>query len=238
LSQEHWESPYYHAVTGPIPPKSPILKGGPFRDLPDGITLRYATAVDEALPSVIALTAKERERLATFGRVDRQRSFILGRTAARTLLAERLGCDPAAVPLVIIADGALDVPNHPLRVSIAHTGTGADTLALAGIAEQPVGVDLERIVPRLPDLYRRILHSEEYPLLDTLGLDHDAAQVLLWSLKEAVLKGLQTGFQRAAQSVRLSEVHDGCARADTGDDSLWTLRYARRNDVWITVAWR
>lgn len=238
MSQEHRESPYYHPVTGRIAPKPPNLRDGPFSGLPHGITLRYATSPGDVLPKDTALTTPERERLATFGRVDRQRSFILGRTAARTLLAERLGCAPVDVPLVVIADGALDVPDHPLRVSIAHTGTGADTLALAGVGEQPIGVDLERIVPRLPDLYRRILHPDEYPLLKEIDLDHNTAQVLLWSLKESVLKGLQTGFQRAAQSVRLADVRDGYARADTGDGPQWTLRYTRRDNVWVTLAWR
>ena len=215
----------------------PILTDGPFGDLPADLALRYAGVANEEFPAADALTVDEHERMRSFGREDRQRSFILGRTAARTLLAERLGCAPSEVPIEIIADGALDVPGHLLRVSIAHTGKARDTLALAAIGERPVGVDLERIQPRLPTLYTRILHPNEYPLLDALGLDHNTAQVLLWSLKEAVLKGLQTGFQRAAQSVRLSSLVEGQAHADSGDGQHWRLRYTRRGDVWVTVAW-
>src|SRR5690606_35435787 len=98
------------------------------------------------------------------------------------------------------------------------------------------GLDLERIQPRHPRLYRRILRPDEHALLDALPLDHDAAQTLLWSLKEAVLKGLQTGFRRAAHSVHLQDVADGRAFADAGDGAVWTLRYGRRGDFWVSVA--
>jgi 4'-phosphopantetheinyl transferase len=225
-------------VTGQTEENSPILNPVTALEIPDDLALVYASAANPHALSEKALSAEERGRLSTFGREDRRCSFILGRTAARTLLAERMGIAPPDVPLHIIADGALDVPGHPLRVSIAHTGKAAQILAMAAVAARPVGVDLERIAPRVPDLYRRILRPDEYALLDALGLDHNTAQVLLWSLKEAVLKGLRTGFQRAAQSVYLTDVGEGAARADTGDGASWMLRYARRDDLWVTVAWQ
>ena len=191
--------------------------------LPDDVALRFAALDERGDAPLDVLTHAERAQLARFRVRDRQRAFALGRTAVRHLLAERIGCPPERAPLGLLDTGAPIVEGHPLYVSISHAGKGEETLAAAVLAPRPVGLDLERIVPRLPHLYRRILHPDEYDLLHTDGYDHDTAQVLLWSLKEAVLKGIGTGFQRAAQTVRLSEVGDGHAQADTGD-GIWTLR--------------
>jgi len=205
-------------------------------DLPDDVALRFAVPDARGAAPLDALSPAERARLATFAHPDRRLGFALGRTAARRLLAERLGCPPEAVPLALAASGAPVVSGHPLHVSIAHAGRGADTLAAAVAAARPVGLDLERITPRRPDLYRRILRPDEHALLDALPLGHDEAQTLLWSLKEAVLKGLHTGLRRAARTVHLQDVRDGAAVADAGEGSVWVLRYGRRGAFWVVVA--
>lgn len=205
-------------------------------DLPPDVALRFVTPDTGGAAPVDVLTDEERVRLASFAYADRRLGFALGRTAARLLLAERLGCDPRAVPLALADGGAPLVEGHPLYVSISHAGRGPETLAAAAVAERPVGLDIEWIRPLHPNLYRRILAPDEYALLDALPLGHDEAQALLWSLKEAVLKGLQTGFRRSALSVHLADVGDGRARADAGGGSTWTLGYGRRGGFWVAVA--
>lgn len=203
--------------------------------LPDDVGLRFAAPSTGAAPPDV-LSRAERERLATFGHPDRRLGFVLGRTAARELLAERLGCAPADVPLVVAPSGAPVVAGDDLHVSIAHAGRGAESLAAAAVAPRRLGLDLERIQPRRADLYQRILRPEEYALLDRLPLDHDAAQTLLWSLKEAVLKGLHTGLRRSTRSIHLVSLGDGRAQADAGDGSHWALHYGRRGGCWVSVA--
>ena len=205
--------------------------------LPPDVALRFAALDDRGEAPTEVLTPEERVQLARYKVLDRRRSFALGRTAARRLLAERIGCPPEQAPLALLDSGAPVVEGHPLYVSITHAGKGEETLAAAAVAERPVGLDLERIVARTPTLYRRILHPDEYGLLRTDGLGHDEAQVLLWSLKEAVLKGIGTGFQRAAQTVRLTDVGGGRACADAGDGA-WALHYTRRDPFWVAVALR
>jgi 4'-phosphopantetheinyl transferase len=205
-------------------------------DLPPGVALRFAAPAARGAEPLDALTPEERARAASFALADRRLGFALGRTAARGLLAERLGCAPQAVPLTLADGGAPVVAGHPLFVSISHAGRGAETLAAAAVAERPVGLDLEWIRPLRPDLYRRILAPDEYGLLEKLPLGHDEAQALLWSLKEAVLKGLQTGFRRAAPSVHLADVGGGRAWADAGGGSAWALRYGRHGGFWVAVA--
>jgi 4'-phosphopantetheinyl transferase len=205
-------------------------------DLPPGIALRFAAPGADGAPPLDALTPEERARLDTFTLPDRRLGFALGRAAARGLLAERLGCAPQAAPLALAEGGAPVVAGHPLYVSIAHAGRGPETLAAAALAERPVGLDLEWIRPLRPDLYRRILAPDEHVLLHALALGHDEAQALLWTLKEAVLKGLQTGFRRSPQSVRLTDVGAGRAVAHAGDGSAWALRYGRHGGFWVALA--
>lgn len=205
-------------------------------DLPPGVVLRFATPDARGAAPLDALTPEECVRWASFGLADRRLGFALGRTAARRLLAEQLGCAPRSVPLALAAGGAPVVEGHRFYVSISHAGRGPEVLAAAAVAERPVGLDLEWVRPLRPDLYRRILAPDEHSLLEALPMGHDDAQALLWSLKEAVLKGLTTGFRRDARSVRLANVRSGRARADAGDRSTWDLRYGRHGGFWVAVA--
>ena len=186
------------------------------------------------------LSDAERTRLASFGSADRRVRFALGRRAARTLAAERLGCDAADVPLRIGADGAPRLDGAHL--SIAHAGRGGDAVGAAALADRPVGVDVEPIRPRHPALWRRILRDDERPVLDGMGGATDAAQTLLWSMKEAVLKGQRTGLRAGARSVRLTL--DRPARLDAGGaaavseaSGAWRLAYADLGGLWLVVAW-
>ena len=188
----------------------------------------------DARPAV--LTPDEAARHAAFGHADRRLGFVLGRTAARGLLAERLGCAPEAVPLVVAAGGAPDVPRSDVWVSIAHTGRGEAVRGGAAIADRKVGLDLELVRPRRPDLWRRLLRPDEDGVLDAVGGPSDSGQTALWTLKEAVLKARGTGFRAGARSVRLVGLDDGDGEAVDDDGGRWRVRYERRGDLWVAVA--
>ncbi|PAP77804.1 4'-phosphopantetheinyl transferase family protein [Rubrivirga marina] len=206
--------------------------------LPAGLDARLLRAAAGTPP---ALSDAERSRLQTFGHPDRRRQFVLGRTAARTLASLRLGVPPEAVPLGVGADGAPELPG--LHVSIAHTARADHVAALAAVAGCPVGVDLERVARRRPDLWRRILNADEHALLERLGGPTDDVQTLLWTLKEAVLKGQRTGFRAGGRSVRLALDADGAlpdsghARAEADGSGAWTVAFGRDGDLWLAIAW-
>ena len=205
--------------------------------LPNGLSARLVTEADDPLP---ALPETERVRMASFGHPSRRSQFALGRLAARSLAANRLGLDPRVVPLAVAEDGAPTLPD--LSVSIAHTGRAGTVAALAAVADRTVGVDLERIAPRRPDLWRRILTDDERPLLARLGGPTDEVQTLLWTLKEAVLKAQRTGFRAGGKSVHLSIGHrggpgrGGLASATSGAGE-WQISFGRQGDLWLAVAW-
>lgn len=204
-------------------------------NLPPEIALRFASCSASEPPRVERLPVLEREIAAAFGSEKRRREFALGRMTARALLAERLGLDESAVPLRIAADGAPEV-DAPLHVSIAHASTAERSIAVAAAAPHAVGADIELIRPRRPDLYRFLLHPDDFGLLDALPHEHDAAQVLLWTLKEAVLKARRSGFRTSPKAIRLAiESGSDTAEARLGDER-WALRYARRDGCFVAVA--
>lgn len=204
--------------------------------LPDDIALRFAAQPPEAPPALEALVEAERERLAAFGSARRRREYALGRTAARELLAERLDLAPAEVPLVTAEDGAPQVEGSPWHVSIAHTATAEALHAVAAAAPRPVGVDLETIRPRRPDLYRFLRHPEEGDLLARLPYAPEVAPVLVWALKEATLKAMRTGLRCSPKRLLLTMGAPGEARALLDGEKDWALRYAEREGCFLAVA--
>lgn len=146
------------------------------------------------------LSREERERIESFGSARRKRQFAAGRVAARILLAERLTVRPADVPLCVAGDGAVEVGASPYYLSISHAGDRA----VAAVAGRPIGADIERIIPRRPDLHRRFLNDSEMEHLDELGIDRTDAYILCWALKEAVLKGRRSGFRDSPKRLSLS----------------------------------
>ena len=205
--------------------------------LPPGLRARLATDADDAAG---ALTDAEAARRDRFGHANRRRQFELGRLAARTVVGERLELAARSVPLAVGADGAPEVGG--CHVSIAHTGRAGAVAALAAAHSAPVGVDLERVAPRRPDLWRRILNASERPVLDALGGPTDDAQTLLWTLKEAVLKGQRTGFRAGGRSVTLALDAEGAppalgtARAVSAG-AEWRVAFGRSGELWIALAW-
>ncbi|WP_205699538.1 4'-phosphopantetheinyl transferase superfamily protein [Conexibacter sp. SYSU D00693] len=76
--------------------------------------------------------------------------------------------------------------------SASHTG---DLLVLAVCAQAPVGVDVERVVPRRRGLASRLHPREQVALAATPDDEWDAAFTGLWTAKEAVLKARGTGLE-------------------------------------------
>lgn len=202
--------------------------------LPPDIAVRWLT-YDPALAETMlaSLPPEEQDRLAAFTHAGRRQSFVLGRAAARALLAERLGVAPAQVPLRIAADGGIDIDGAVMKLSIAHSGEHA----VAAIAPRTVGIDLERIAPRHEGLPRFLLHPDEYAAFDALPLDHTRSLILCWTLKEATLKALRTGFRRSPKKLRLEiNLPAQSACVHLLDRPPMHLRFEEREGFYLAVA--
>jgi 4'-phosphopantetheinyl transferase len=204
--------------------------------LPDHIALRRMTfdaaQTDAWLP---LLSEEERDRYDAFPVEKRRREFLLGRVALRTLLAKQLDKDtPAAIRLHVTEDGAVELPEAPYFVSIAHS----EDQAVAVVSPRRVGVDLEHIRSVEPGVVDFVLEADEQALLDTLPMDRDRAFILCWTLKEATLKALHTGFLRSPKTVQLAiDAARQRATATAADGSEWTIRYEPGADHFMSVAY-
>ncbi|MGX1885324.1 4'-phosphopantetheinyl transferase family protein [Streptomyces sp. NPDC055287] len=168
---------------------------------------RVSAYADEAARHERILDPDERARLSGFRLgADRDR-YRVAHVALRRLLGERLGTDPAAVPIGRLPctgcggpHGRPVVPGAPVHFSLSHAGD----VVIVALASAPVGVDVEE-VPR-PDLAAATattaLHPAELRELAALAPGaRGAAFARCWTRKEAYLKATGTGLNVAPSTV-------------------------------------
>ena len=107
---------------------------------------------------------------------------------AWALLARKLGERFAWAQLPPVArtdSGKPWFPQYPqCHFNLSHSGG----LALCGVGEHPLGVDVERVRPRREGLARYVLSEEEYAWFTLRGGDWGSLYTL-WTLKEALEDG-------------------------------------------------
>lgn len=140
---------------------------------------------------------------------QRRKKWLLGRWAAKRLLAEATGAAPARLAVLNEPSGApyaeLDGTRVPLCLSISHRGD-LGLAALAAAPRVPLGADLETIEPRDPALARQFFTDAEIAAATT-----DLLVARTWSAKEAVLKALGVGLRVDTRSVEISEPPPGAS---------------------------
>ncbi|MFO8100125.1 MAG: 4'-phosphopantetheinyl transferase superfamily protein [Salinibacter sp.] len=202
--------------------------------LSSGVFLLGGVYDDDAAPRWQGwLSEEEHDRWRGFGSDRRRCAFLAGRAVARRLLASRMGLVPADVPLRRAEDEAVDVVGTDWHVSIAHSGDRA----LAAAARHRVGSDLERVISRDPAVARFLLRPDERDLLEALPYDRNRTLLLLWTLKESVLKARRTGFRTSPKAVHLSvDAAAHTARARVQGEEHWAVFFAPWDRYWTAVA--
>ena len=180
------------------------------------------------------LSSAEIQQVALFNHPKRKHSFVLGRSAARQLAGRAIGMSPSEVPLLIAPDGAPYIDTPKAELSIAHS----EQKAVAVFSPmREVGVDLEAIRERHPGLRRFLLHPQEYATFDALDLDYNTAIILYWTLKEATLKGMRTGFRVSPKAIQLTIDLDGNhARAEVEGGNAWSLWFEIEYGFVLSIA--
>ncbi|MES3630476.1 MAG: 4'-phosphopantetheinyl transferase superfamily protein [Longimonas sp.] len=186
-------------------------------------------ALSDGQPAL--LRPDERARLRSFGDADRRRSFVAGRTALKRLVAQHRGVPPGDAHIHVAPDDSL-LLDGPFYGSLAHSGDWA----MAVLSLTPIGVDLERIQPRDPDVARFLFAPTDRDTLYTLPGSFDEQLILAWTLKEAVLKARRSGFRCSPKSIQLAvDARTGTARAvvtRSEPHDHWHLTFGRRQDYW------
>jgi 4'-phosphopantetheinyl transferase len=168
--------------------------------------------------SLSFLAAGERARADSMRVARRRDEFLLGRWAAKCLIASVLDCAPGPAlevraapsgqPLAFL-DGA------PLRLSISISHREGLALAALDGTGAPLGADLERIEPRSAAFVRDYFTAPEMEAV-ARG-DAELLANLIWSAKESALKALGTGLRSDTRSI---EVELGPPRAGSWQSLL------------------
>lgn len=142
-----------------------------------------------------ALSQDEDLRVQAIASVGRRQQFLAGRWLARTMLCDALGGAPTDWRITADALTKPQVLDHPVHISIAHSG-GFVACAMAAVA---VGIDVERVNNRrsVSDMAQLVCSDAEQLALRALPPDAAShAFHCMWTRKEARLKqrGLPFGM--------------------------------------------
>lgn len=185
----------------------------PFLSSNIDIKVKFLTA-DELLPFQEILSGEETVVYNSFKIQKRKKEWLMGRMAAKCLLAER---DVFSKPLTHytiskdkycrpFCDGSL--------ISISHS----NDRAVAAIALNQncnfLGIDLEYIQDRCNSWYKDYFCSEEL-----INGNNPSDGTRLWTVKEALLKALGLGL-----TVSLMSVNTACNRISMKDKTLARYR--------------
>jgi len=135
--------------------------------------------------------------------LDRAR-YIVGRTALRRVLADRLGCAPAAIRFSYGRNGkpTLEGGRGHVEFNIAHSG-GDAVIALAGDAAIGVDIELLRPIDDVESLARLVFSDVERRELE-LAADPVSAFLNGWTRKEAYVKALGLGLTAPLTEITVS----------------------------------
>lgn len=150
------------------------------------------------------LSPAEADRAARFRFDPARRRYSAARTLLRQLTAERLGIEPAAVPLEADEHGKPFLTGRLFELNLSHSG---DYIAVA-FAPTPVGIDIEQINDRTPidAIASRFFRPNEVAYLESLpDIARRAAFFRLWTMKEAAIKADGLGVWRSIATVELDD---------------------------------
>lgn len=183
----------------------------------------------------------EMERWQRFRHKQSQAMYLAGRFLLRSVLAQRLECRMANVPLQIADSGKpfLDRQTWTGSFNLAHS---ADYLLL-GIADTvQLGVDIECCTkPRdLDGIAAMIMHPDELAYFNRLSLPARTDYFFrLWVAKESLVKMLGKGISYGLPRICLNQQvtafvqpgHVGLVRIDAPEGCMAALAYAAENNT-------
>lgn len=172
----------------------------PWREVDGAIVFHVDLAPDAGREAwaVSLLDDSEKARSSRFRSVRARREFVLCRAALRVSLAERLGCPCGRLSFGLLEHGKPFAKFADRSVDIAFNVSHSNGHGLIAITNRAcVGVDVEERAQRrdLDGIGSLVYGPEERRLLGTAS-GRKKVQIFyrLWSMKEALIKALGTGF--------------------------------------------
>ena len=157
------------------------------------------------------LSSDEQQRAKHLDNTKHRQRFITTRLALRRLLSQKLACKPETIQFSYnnAARPQLKHPSSTLQFNISHS----DNISLIAIADKLlIGVDIEQNNVNIEHL--QVAHSvfcknEIQLLVDKTNSSQRILFYRIWTIKEAVLKLLGTGFSLAPCSFCVDDVFAG-----------------------------
>ncbi|MBM3960992.1 MAG: 4'-phosphopantetheinyl transferase superfamily protein [Planctomycetes bacterium] len=171
------------------------------------------------------LSKAENQRLSRFHFADHRRRYQIGHGALRAILAGYLGCGPADVEFASGPRGKPYLAGPGPHFNLSHSGK----LALIGIADFELGLDLEKVrrLDSLTEIARKHFSASEFAALDALlGDARELAFYRCWTRKEAYIKAVGEGLSMPLDifDVSLDEQPRFLAIRDGKEDAArWSL---------------
>lgn len=167
----------------------------------DGVAILHvdlAPQADHETRALALLHDEERARARRFLSMRAQRQFVLCRAALRVVLSEHLGCSNRQLSFGYLEHGKpfakVDGRCAAIGFNVSHSG-GHGLIAIA--ESEWLGVDVEERVPgRDFEGIGSLVYgpTEQQSLARATGNDRVHLFFRLWSMKEALIKALGTGF--------------------------------------------
>ena len=155
------------------------------------------------------LSPEEARALAKLLFPERRRKWLLGRLAAKTLIADETGAsfmeitignDPSGAPYAEMAgEGRIG-----RVISISHRAQWG-LAAIGDVGVTALGVDME-ITEARTDFTGDFFTPREIAAVDRAGAERDLAIARTWSAKEAALKALGVGLRIDTRAIEVGDV--------------------------------
>jgi 4'-phosphopantetheinyl transferase len=184
---------------------------GPPRPAPRTIADVWIADLDNIDAADDTLSDDERDRAARFRLPHDRRRFCAARALLRRLLGDRLGLPAHAVRLGVGLYGKPflcgPAPRQGLDPGLEFNVSHSGPIAVYAVAEQPVGVDIQRVDPDLewPALAQSFFAPSEYMAISALpDADQREAFFACWTRKEALVKAAGLGLSHPMDAFEVS----------------------------------
>lgn len=207
---------------------------GPWQEVDGAIVLHVnlSPEADREARAFDLLDEEEKQRWRRFRVETARRRFALCRAALRINLAERLGCSNARLSFGYLEHGKPFARVNGRRVSVGFNVSHSGLHGLIAFGEHDwLGVDVEERVPRRdPDGIGMHVYgpAERRALATAEGQRKVHLFFLLWTMKEALIKALGTGFSLSPSGFEvpgtmLRGARSGVFRFPHAPSSAWRL---------------
>lgn len=125
----------------------------------------------------------KKERILRFQNEDDKKRSICAEMLAKCEIAKRYGIEPCDVILDTAENGKPYCKNLNVHLSLSHSGD----YAVCAIGENPIGIDIQKIVPYNEKTARKVCSKIELEIIEK-SADKSAEFIKFWTEKEAVMK--------------------------------------------------